>query len=294
MAQTYLLSYHIDPGDEGLFLATSEDGLRWSQIGSRSFLPPSGGTGIMRDPCICQGPDGVFHVAWTTGWNDTGIGLAHSTDLLAWSEATYLPVMDDAPGCINAWAPEIFYDAPSGRFLIHWASSVIGRFPETEPSGDEYHDARYNHRTYYVATTDFQTFTETALLYDGGFNAIDTTLVKANDRHYLIIKDETRYPEPRKDLRIASSADAFGPYGDASPPFSPSWVEGPSVLQVGDEWIVYYDEYSRNVYGAMATKDFLTWRSVSDKLVVPKGAKHATALAVDSAIVEKLIATVEA
>ena len=31
----------------------------------------------MRDPCLVAGPDGQFHLVWTTGWWDKGIGIAH-------------------------------------------------------------------------------------------------------------------------------------------------------------------------------------------------------------------------
>ncbi len=286
MQTAYLLSYHIDPGHDGLFLATSDDGLTWTQLGSGSFLRPSGGTGIMRDPCVCQGPDGMFHVAWTTGWYDTGIGLAHSRDLVNWSEATYLPVMAHEPKAVNAWAPEIFYDDATGEFVIHWASTILGRYPETDATGDEYGSERLNHRMYCVTTKDFVTFSPTRLFYDGGFSVIDATMIKGDDRYLLFVKDETLYPVAKKEIRVATASSALGPYGPASAPISPSWVEGPTVLKVGDEWIMYFDEYSRHVYGAMASIDLVTWRSVTDRLVIPAGAKHATALKVDKAIVD--------
>jgi len=30
----------------------------------------------MRDPCIIAGPDGSFHMVWTTGWRGKDIGYA--------------------------------------------------------------------------------------------------------------------------------------------------------------------------------------------------------------------------
>ena len=29
---------------------------------------------LMRDPCIIEGPDGLFHMVWTVSWAERGIG----------------------------------------------------------------------------------------------------------------------------------------------------------------------------------------------------------------------------
>lgn len=36
----------------------------------------------MRDPSICQGPDGIYHLVWTSSWTDRIIGYASSRDLI--------------------------------------------------------------------------------------------------------------------------------------------------------------------------------------------------------------------
>jgi|GEM_PF-3248771 len=66
-----------------------------------------------------------------------------------------------------------------------------------------------NHRIYYVATKDFKTFSPTKLLYDGGFNVIDATILKEGGKYYLIVKDETKTPM-QKRLRIAVADRAEG------------------------------------------------------------------------------------
>jgi len=102
--QPYLFSYFKGNGEDGLHLAWSADGLTWTALkGDRSFLAPQVGTRLMRDPCICQGPDGTFHMVWTSGWWDKGIGLAHSKDLIHWSEQTWLEVMAHEDGALNCW-----------------------------------------------------------------------------------------------------------------------------------------------------------------------------------------------
>ena len=70
-AQTadYLFAYFTNNGEDGLHLMHSRDGLQWSALnGGKSYLTPTvGSQKLMRDPCILQGPDGVFHMVWTTG-----------------------------------------------------------------------------------------------------------------------------------------------------------------------------------------------------------------------------------
>jgi beta-xylosidase len=181
-AATYLFAHFIGNGEDGLHFAASADGLTWTPAGNgRSFLTPAVGSKLMRDPSIVRGPDGQFHMVWTTGWWDKGIGLAHSPDLIAWSEQQFVPVMEHEAEAQNCWAPEIFFDADRGRYLIFWATTIPGRFPATEPNepglsrGD-----RANHRIYFVETSDFKKFSDTKLLYDAGFNVIDAFLVKAD------------------------------------------------------------------------------------------------------------------
>ena len=106
----YLFSYFKDNGEDGLHLAYSEDGLTWTALkNDASFLQPQVGEDkLMRDPCIITGPDGEFHMVWTVSWQEKGIGYAHSSDLVHWSEQQYIPVMEHEPDAKNCWAPEIY------------------------------------------------------------------------------------------------------------------------------------------------------------------------------------------
>src|SRR5580765_7437384 len=152
----YLFSYFTNNGEDGLHFLSSGDGLTWSLVnGGRSFLYPAVGSRLMRDPSIARGPDGTFHLVWTTGWWDTGIGIAHSKDLVEWSEQKFLPVMAGVSGAQNCWAPEIFFDEDNGRYLIFWATTTV-REPDT------------SHRIYYVETRDFKTYTPAKILFDEG------------------------------------------------------------------------------------------------------------------------------
>src|SRR5207248_11696697 len=62
---------------------------------------------------------------------------------------------------------------------------------------------------------------------DGGFCAIDGTIAKRGDTYYLVMKDETFFP-PARNIRVATSKHATGPYGPASPAFTARDTEGPS------------------------------------------------------------------
>ena len=73
--------------------------------------PPAYLAALTRDPSILRGPDGVFHLVWTIAWTDHAIGVAHSRDLIHWSEQTRLPVMEHEHTALNTWAPDLFYDA---------------------------------------------------------------------------------------------------------------------------------------------------------------------------------------
>jgi hypothetical protein len=281
----YLFSSFRGNGEDGLHLAYSLDGLEWKALKQdHSFLAPRVGGELMRDPCITIGPDHQFHMVWTSAWNDNGIGLAHSQDLLQWSEQTYIPLMKHEPASRNCWAPEIFWDAKSKQYIIFWATTITGRFPETEKGGD------WNHRIYYVTTKDFTTFSSPALLYEHGFNVIDATIVRNGRRYVMILKDETLNP-PAKNLCVAFSDTVTGPWSRPSDPFSPpgEWVEGPSLIQIGEWWIVYFDEYRKGAYGAMRTQDFKSWEDISDRLHFPKGTRHGTAFSVPRAVLETLL-----
>jgi len=289
-AQDYLFAYFTGNGEDGLHFARSTDGLTWTAVaGGRSLLTPAVGSRLMRDPSIARGPDGTYHLVWTTGWWDRGIGLAHSTNLIDWSEQQFVPVMEHELDAQNCWAPEIFFDEDRGRYLIVWSTTIPGRFPKTDPEGAGLSRGdRANHRIYFVETRDFRSFSPAKLLYDDGFNVIDAFIVKADrDRYVMILKDETLRPAPKKHLRVAEAKRPDGPYGPASSAVSIDWVEGPSALKVGGEWIVYYDEYTRKRYGAIRSRTLTTWELVP-QISFPLGARHGTAFAVPPGVAQQL------
>jgi len=298
----FLFSYFTRNGEDGVHLAWSRDGVTWLPLlGGRAVIRPAvTGNGIgwqvwdtraalMRDPSILRGPDGVFHLVWTIAWTDRGIGVAHSPDLIHWSEQTRVPVMDREPAALNAWAPDLFYDDATRRYVIVWATAIPERFPATDSLAERTSRGRADHRLYYVTTADFRKYSRAKLLYDGGFSAIDGTIARVRDRYFLVMKDETFYP-PRRYLRVASSRHATGPYGPASPAITDYHTEGPSVLHTGGWWYVYYDEYTRGHYGAVRTRDFEAWEPFRDSLRTPRGIRHGSAFTAPASVLQRLLA----
>jgi predicted GH43/DUF377 family glycosyl hydrolase len=283
----YLFSYFKGNGEDGLHLAWSADGLKWQALkNDSSFLTPTAGKDkLMRDPCIIRGADGLFHMVWTVSWNERTIGYASSKDLIHWSEQQAIPVMDHEPTALNCWAPEIFYDAATKQYMIYWATTIPGRFPKGDSTGDN----KYNHRLYYVTTKDFKTFSKAALLYDKGFNVIDATIQKSGKQYAMFLKDETRYP-PQKNLRIAYSNTLTGGYNEPSAPITGKyWAEGPTVLKKDNQWIVYFDKYTQHQYGAITSSNLVNWTEISDKLQMPKGIRHGTVLPITKNELDKLL-----
>ncbi|WP_443938967.1 glycoside hydrolase family 43 protein [Pedobacter sp. MW01-1-1] len=222
-SNSYLFAYFKNNGLDGLHLAYSEDGYSWKALkNDSSFLKPTVSKDkLMRDPCIIRGADGFFHLVWTVSWKDNGIGYASSKDLIHWSEQQFLPVMAKEPQARNTWAPEITYDEATKTYMIYWATTITGKFPETASKEED----GYNHRIYYTTTKDFKTFSETQLLYEPKFNVIDATIVKSKGKFIMFLKDETREPA-QKNIKIAYSDHLTGPYSKAGAPITGKyWAE---------------------------------------------------------------------
>jgi len=282
----YLFSYFKGNGEDGLHLAYSTDGLKFVSLGNdSSFLRPTVGISkLMRDPCIIRTPDGVFHMVWTAGWTERGIGYASSNDLLNWSDQKYIMVIEKEPEARNTWAPEIFYDRKLKQFIIFWSTTIPGRFPDTEKTGD----TGYNHRIYFTTTSDFVSFSETRLFYDHGFNVIDATIIQKGREYIMFVKDETRNP-PAKNIRVSRSNSLYGPWSAPTMPITGNyWAEGPTAIKNGKNWIVYFDKYTEKKYGAVTSADLVNWEDISDQVSFPQGMRHGSILEVDKNVIDQL------
>lgn len=279
----YLFSSFHEPADKGLRMLYSKDGYQWKDLDTVLLKPAIGQQKVMRDPSIAQGPDGTFHLVWTSSWRgDKGFGYASSKDLIHWSEQQFIPVMQHEPATVNVWAPELFYDDGGKQFIIIWASAIPGRFER----GIE--EDSNNHRMYVTTTSDFKTFTPAKLFLDPGFSVIDAVIVKRNTKDYvLVLKDNTR---PERDIKVAFADNPLGPYKNVSKAFTDNFTEGPSVVKVKDDWLIYYDSYRKKIYEASSTRDFVSFSNITNKVKLPEGHKHGTILKVKKSILKKLLA----
>ncbi len=277
----YLFTSFREPAGDGLRFLFSFDGWHWTNVPG-VFLKPSVGAGkLMRDPSLLRGPDGTFHLVWTTGWRgDPGFGYAHSQDLVHWSEQKFVPVMAHEPTTVNVWAPELFYNEGGKQLIIVWSSTIPGRYPDNlEP-----HDN--NQRAYYTTTRDFKTFAPARLFFEPGYSIIDGFILKDGARYLLIHKDNSR---PIRNLRVAFGDSALGPWSGGSPPFTEQFTEGPCALKIGEDWLIYFDAYRAGVYGAVKTRDFLSFTDITRKVSFPAGHKHGTALQVERKVLDYLL-----
>jgi len=278
----WLFTSFREPAVDGLYFLASGDGKHWTDLGGSWLKPAIGEKKLMRDPSMAQGPDGVWHLVWTSGWNgDKGFGYADSRDLIHWSEQRYIPVMEGEKDAFNVWAPEIFYEKDSSQFVIVWATTIPYRFPK----GLE--DEKNNHRLYCTTTKDFKTFAPTRLFFDPGYSVIDAMIVQRGDRDFvLVFKDNTRL---QRNVKAAFSDRASGPYHGDSKAFTPEFTEGPTVAVVGGEYYIYFDSYREKKYGAVKTSDFKQFEDASGDVSVPVGHKHGTVVSADWGVVEKLL-----
>lgn len=264
-----------------MFLSYSSDGLRFESLngGAAVFVPPDS-WGVdssttdedqVRDPSVVYGPDGLFHMVWTSGIDTKSIGYASSPNLRDWSPKL-VDIWESNDVVNHTWAPEIFYNDTLEKYQIVFASDVN--------NGD--------HKLYSITTTDFASFTDPEVFYYNGNTVIDGMIAKdaANNRYLMALKDERG---GAKNISIATSPDAspmswttdnavvIGP-GSA---IENNAVEGPSLIKIGDTWHLYYDAYGAGYLGVATSTDLVSWVNRTSQSVQPVGpqAHHGTVFA---------------
>jgi hypothetical protein len=282
----YVLAYFTGDGADGLHLAASDDGLRWEALnnGRAIFQPRVSRERLLRDPNLLRGPDGVFHLVWTAAGADPVAGYARSTNLRDWSRPRTLALMASEPGAKNVWAPKLFYDESKKNYVIAWASTVSGRFTESDASAEP----GFNHRIYYTTTTDFEHLAPARLLYDPGFSVIDAAIIHEGSRYLMFVKDERRDPR-RKHIVMASASSPEGPFGVPSDPITKGYAaEGPAPLQIRCRWYLYFEKFEEAKFGLLVSKDLVDWYDISTSLQAPPNARHGSVLRVPEEILAPL------
>ncbi len=272
-------------GHSGVYMEYSEDGLNFAPMnnGDPVFVPPEAwGPGTdtdindedqARDPSVVYGPDGYFHMVWTSGINTRSIGYARSADLQTWTDEQLIDIWDTSTVVNHTWAPELFYDEVNAKYQIIFASDLDG--------GD--------HKLYSITTDDFGSFSAPDVFYYNGATVIDAMIARDNDnnQYLMAIKDEQG---DQKNIRLATGPTAQGPWSTSNPiivgpgsAIEGNVTEGPSLLKIGDTWHMYYDAYGAGYFGVAATDDpdptdASEWVNLTSQADLPSG-HHGTVFA---------------
>ncbi len=271
----YMMTGFHEPADSGMRLIYSHDGYHWTDLGCVWIAPEVGTQKVMRDPSIVQGPDGTFHLVWTSSWRqDNGFGHSSSKDLINWTPQDHIDVMTAYDTLTNnVWAPELFYDDADGYYYIYWSSAIPGKYE--------------GHRQYYTKTKDWLIFTPAELFYDPGYNSIDGAVMKRGKDDYVLAVKDNRKPG-YSNIHLAFGTTPGGPWSGETTPFGPEYSEGPTWCKVPEGWLIYYDAYRQYRFGAHLTTDFQNFTDVSDKIDIPKGHKHGTVFMTTESILNGL------
>ena len=278
----WVFAYFKEPGAQGIFLALSRGGYTFTPLNDgQAWIKPAADKQIMRDVFITRDPNsGGFRAVWTWDWRGASLGTASSKDLMEWTPQVQVPIMTDFPAVNNVWAPETYWDEKAKEWLLIWSSS--------------FKDSKDGNRIWASRTKDFVAFSKPEKFYDPGFVVIDATMFHrdfAGKKDWVfVVKDQSTDPL-RYAERWASGPTVEGPWSPLSGPINESWSEGPSVIQVGDKFIVYYDHYRapRARYEGVETTDWIHWTSVNDQMHFPDAAKHGSFFHVTDAEAEKLL-----
>jgi hypothetical protein len=277
-----VFAYFKEPGSQGIFLALSRDGYTFTPLNDGlPWFKPAAEKQIMRDVFITRDTiNGGFRAVWTWNWKGSTMGTSYSKDLLTWTPQLEVPLMKDFPTVNNVWAPETYWDEKAKEWLVIWSSSFT--------------DSKDGNRIWSAKTKDFVTFSKPEKFYDPGFVVIDATMFRRDFEGkkdwVFVVKDQSIDPL-RYSERWASGPTVEGPWSALSGPINESWSEGPSVIRVGEKFIVYYDHYRapRAQYEGVETTDWVHWTSVNDKMHFPEAAKHGSFFKVTEAEAERLL-----
>lgn len=262
---------HMSGRGEWTAYALSRDGLHFKDLinGDPIFAPQEharieGGT---RDAYICRTHDGKGYLMVTTDmcvakskkWDNYGIDLLRSDDLINWKSVTFdfrkgagifsdpesPDVYKDWSTVNRVWAPQIFWDpnyrwadGRQGGYFIYY--SLWNRAEE-----------KYDRMYYSYADETFTTLTKPQLLFDWGYATIDADInyLPADGLYHMMIKKEGGQP----GLFTATAKSLTGPWGE---PVADDYIdfegkkkcEGVSAFQLAgdDTWRIGYIEYSSN------------------------------------------------
>ncbi|EMD83769.1 hypothetical protein [Pacificimonas flava] len=298
--KAYLFA-HMKSGNYGvLYYSVSREGLYWEELND--------GERVSEDyhghASIAKGPDGRYYLVGNQSDDDPLIRFWVSEDLVQWTPyGTYEPDLDAAVGLDNALqrigAPKLYFDAPSGRFLLMWHTPTV---PGSEQDPERYWASQ---RTLYVTSPDLRTFAKPPRrLFDWEMATIDTIMQPNPEGGYCAVLKDERYPSYNwptgKTIRITCAENMLGPYPPPGPSLSPNFREAPTLVRApnGKDWFLYYEQYAGTSYGlSMAPRLEGPWIQMSgnsgveawNRYDVPDGARHGSMIEISRQEYDRLV-----
>ena len=304
----YLFSYFTGEGKadgEQLYAALSEgnDPLRFRELNAgQPVLTSSLGEKGLRDPFIIRSPEGdkFYQIAtdlriygngnWDAAQRtgSKSIMVWESTDLVNWTDQRLVKVSPDSAG--NTWAPEAFYDAGLGAYVVFWASKI---YDNADHAGDTYN------KMMYATTRDFVTFSTPKTWVDPGYSVIDSTMVKDGDTYYRFTKDErdntsstpcSKFITEEKSSTILDLGYTF--VAECLGKGALNAAEGPTIFKSNTEekWYLYLDEFGGRGYVPFESTDLDSgvW-TPSTGYNLPASPRHGTVLPITQAEYDRVL-----
>lgn len=276
----YLFVFHQDP-TSSLYMATSRDGYTFTAL--NNARPVMAGDTLatqrgIRDPHICQGPDGAFYLAMTDlnlrgkemgfretkwerdekqyGWgNNHGFILMKSYDLINWTKSVahidrLFPGLD--VGC--AWAPETIYDPEEKKMMIYFTMRL----------------GNGKTKLYYSYTDDDFTrpITKPKELFkypNPKVQILDADISQMPDGKYCLMYVAQEQPGGIK-MAFSDKINRGYKYSEQWADAEPGACEAPNVWKRHgeDKWVLMYDIFSINPhnFGFVETSDFKTFENL--------------------------------
>ncbi|MGV9276192.1 family 43 glycosylhydrolase [Streptomyces griseosporeus] len=289
-------------------LSRGNDPLHWRELnGGRPVLTSTTGEKGLRDPFVIRSPEGDrFYLIATDlrmyrdssgSWDHVqrhgsrSVMVWESTDLVHWTGQRLVRVAPDNAG--NAWAPEAYWDAGLGAYVVFWASKLYAA-DDPEHTGSTYN------RMLYATTKDFRTFSEPKVWDDPGYSVIDSTVVAHDGTYYRYTKDErdpgsagpcSKFITAEKSTSLTSTSYDF--VADCIGSGAMDRGEGPTVFRSNTEekWYLFIDEYGGRGYVPFETTDLDSGKwTPSVNYQLPASPRHGTVLPVTQEEYDRLLA----
>jgi hypothetical protein len=292
-------------------LSRGNDPLHWQELnGGRPILTSTLGDKGVRDPFLIRSPQGDrFYLLatdlkmygngdWDTAQRhgSRSIMVWQSSDLVHWSQQRSIEVSPPTAG--NTWAPEAYWDAQRGTYVVFWASKLY-------PAGDQDHTSDIYNRMMYATTKDFSDVSEAKVWNDPGHSVIDSTVIDDKGTYYRLTKDERaassgnpcgKFITEDKSTDLLDTswdlvAECIGKATDTSPGIAAG--EGPTIFKSNTEekWYSFIDEFTGRGYVPFETTDLAsgTWTMAQD-YDLPASPRHGTVIPVTQAEYDRLAA----